>query len=167
MKKDLSIIGGLFLLIVFLLFFGQGFTSVGFLPKRESTSSASSSGLTEVSANTLNVRATVASDSKERQRGLSGKDSLPLDEGMLFVFEESGVYPFWMKDMKFSIDIIWIDEEKRIVQIVDSALPQSGRDDSELTIYRPGASAKYVLEINAGLSRLHNLQVGSSVNFEL
>lgn len=57
----------------------------------------------------------VADTPSERSLGLSGKSALENDEGMLFVFRENGRYGFWMKDMKFSIDIVWIDENRRIV----------------------------------------------------
>ena len=167
MKKDLATIGGLILLIIFILIFGRGFSSGAFLTGPESTRSAAKKGYVRVTAGDFAVDAKIAQKTNDRKKGLSGQDSLPLSQGMLFIFEQSGTYPFWMKDMKFAIDIIWIDQGKRIVYIAHNAAPQPGEKDSELTLYRPDSAAKYVLEINAGLSSLNNLQIGDEVRFEL
>ena len=69
--------------------------------------------------------------------------------------------------MKFPIDIIWISEDKKIVDIAQSAAVEPGKKDKDLKIYRPEADSLYVLEINANLANLHNLQVGDDVFFEL
>lgn len=175
LKKDLAIIGGLFLLIVALLVFGRGFTTPGLIglpgegtpTAQDSTSSARIAGKVRVSSGELNVLAEVAGSSNERKKGLSKRDELPIGEGMIFVFDKSDKYAIWMKDMKFVIDIIWIDKDKKIVDVVANAVPEPGRDDDELTIYRPKAEALYILEINAGLASLNNLQIGDQVNFEL
>lgn len=57
------------------------------------------------------IKAEVVDNEEARMKGLSGRDNLADDEGMFFVFEKSDIYPFWMKDMKFAIDIIWIMED--------------------------------------------------------
>lgn len=169
MKKDLAIIFGLFILIVALLAFGQGLTSVGFVKKEggQTQAPARQKGFVEVGIKTLNVKAKLASKPNDRKKGLSNLDSLPFSEGMLFVFETKGPYAIWMKDMKFAIDIIWISEDKKIVGIAASVAPEPGKKDRELTIYKPSADAKYVLEINAGLTTLHGLTIGDQANFEL
>jgi len=169
MKKDLAIIFGLFLIIVVLLVFGRGLTTTSLLnPKTNSQSiTQSKKGIVVVIIKTLNVDAEVADTAAKRKKGLSKRDSLPLNQGMLFVFEQSGMYGFWMKDMKFPIDIIWLDENKRIVDIVQNVPVEPGKKDSQLTIYKPDGDAKYVLEINAGLSQLNALQKGDQANFEL
>lgn len=176
LKKDIAIIGGLFLLVAGLLVFGRNFTTIGQLtpPRRESTQSATTSqrrpteeGRANVAIKELGIVAEVANTKDERAKGLSGRDSLPISEGVLFVFEKSGKYGIWMKEMRFPIDIIWIDEGKKIADIVANALPEPDKNDEELTIYRPKTEALYILEINAGLSTLNNLQIGEEVNFEL
>ena len=175
LKKDLAIVGGLFLLVVVLLVFGRGFTTTTFIGTgQEATGSpqasinpAAPNVKTLLTINTLNIYVDVSRNREERQKGLSGRDQLPLNEGMLFVFETSSNWAIWMKDMKFPIDIIWIGEDKKIVDIAQNALPEPGKDDRELKIYRPKGPAKYILEINAGLSKLHNLQVGDVVSFEI
>lgn len=168
MKKDLAIIFGLFLFIVVLLVFGRGFTSAIFLVPQQGTPSASAKkGHVNLTVRDLSVNAKVVSKVSDRQRGLSKAKSLPLNEGMLFVFEENGIYPFWMKDMNFAIDIIWIGENKRIVYIASNVPPEPGKKDKELMLYRPDSDSRYVLEINAGLAQLHGVQVGDTVNFDL
>lgn len=169
LKKDLGIIFGLFLLIVVLLVFGQGFTTANFF--RGETGAGQifqkSNGLTVVVVRTLRINTKVATSAGDRKKGLSKRESLPLDEGLLFVFENKGLYGIWMKDMKFAIDVIWIGEDKKIVDIASNAPPEPGKKDGELKIYRPRSEAKYVLEINAGLAILHGLQIGDQANFEL
>lgn len=173
MKKDLAIIGGLFLVVIILLVFGKGFSSasyVGFGTTTQ-TSSQKNKNQTNISIGSLSIKAQVASRTNDRKKGLSNRDSLPINEGLLFVFENSGKWTIWMKNMKFPIDIIWIDEtpagEKKIVDIATDAIPQPEKKDEELKRYQPQSQAKYVLEINAGLANLNNLKVGDTVNFEL
>ncbi len=165
-KKDLAIIFGLFLLIAILLIFGKGISTISYLPQNQSQTQKGNE-LPAISVKSLNIKAKVASKPDERKNGLSKQESMPLDEGMLFVFENPGLFGIWMKDMKFAIDIIWIDENKKIVDIAANTPPEPSKKEKELTIYRPTSNAKYVLEINAGLSTLNNLQIGDQVNFEL
>ncbi|MDO8487173.1 MAG: DUF192 domain-containing protein [Candidatus Curtissbacteria bacterium] len=169
MKKDLAIILGLFLLVVGLLVFGGSF-STSSLFRGQATSSASSQTqkkTTTVSIKGLNIEADIAKNADQRKKGLAGRDGLEISRGTLFVFDDSGSWAIWMKDMKFPIDIIWIDENKKVVYIVQSALPEPGKKDSQLTVYRPSGNSKYVLELNAGITNANNLQIGDSVNFEL
>jgi len=169
MKKDLAIIFGLFLIIIVLVIFGHGVTTASFLnPKLNLQSTIQKSkGTVTVSVRTLIIDATVANTATERKKGFSKRDSLPLNQGMLFVFEQSGKYGFWMKDMKFAIDILWLDEGKKIVDIAQNVPTEPDKKDKELTIYKPSQNAKYVLEVNAGLSQLHGLQIGDQAIFEL
>lgn len=92
--------------------------------------------------------------------GLSIKENLPEGEGMLFIFPKSGEYSFWMKDMKFPIDIIWIDENRRVVFIQPNAKPESYP-----ATFTPEDDALYVLEVSAGFSQKNNLKVGDKVEF--
>ncbi|HLA04217.1 MAG TPA: DUF192 domain-containing protein, partial [Patescibacteria group bacterium] len=109
----------------------------------------------------------IADEPKEQQKGLSDLSSLPIGESMLFVFDQSKRHTFWMKDVEFAIDIIWIDENKKIVDIASNVPSEPDKGEKELTRYKPKSDAKYVLEINAGISALHNLQKGDQVAFEL
>lgn len=184
LKKDLAILGGLVLVVVSLLIFGRGFTTTSFInPPKEATATGktaagqTASGQSQVNnkpqviVRGLTVFAEVAKTREQRQKGLSKRDSLPFNEAMLFVFERSGNYAIWMKDMKFPIDIVWIDNspngDKKVVDIAQNAVPEPGKDDNELRRYVPKSDALYILEINAGLVRANDLQVGDVVSFEL
>jgi uncharacterized membrane protein (UPF0127 family) len=70
------------------------------------------------------IKAEVRDTDAGRSLGLSGKESLKANEGMLFIFDTPTTYGFWMKDMKFAIDIVWLDPNKRIVWTEKTSLPQ-------------------------------------------
>jgi uncharacterized membrane protein (UPF0127 family) len=99
----------------------------------------------------------------EQEQGLSGRTELKENEGMLFVFGHPDKYLFWMKDMNFPIDMVWIGENLRVVYIKKNALPASYPQS-----YGPGVSDKdalYVLEVVAGFSDKNNLKEGDRVQF--
>jgi uncharacterized membrane protein (UPF0127 family) len=99
-------------------------------------------------------------------RGLGGRDSLPDDRGMLFVFPNSGRHGIWMKDMLIPIDIIWISGEGQVVDIA-TAYPEPGVPDNRLTVYRPDVPALYVLEVRAGLTAEKGVRLGDEAHIEL
>jgi len=98
--------------------------------------------------------------SEKRQMGLSGRTNLPANTGMLFVFETPGTYGFWMKDMLFSIDMIWVSADKRIIYIEKSVSP-----DTFPKAFSPKDPALYVLEVKAGFSDKNNIKVGDTIKF--
>lgn len=105
----------------------------------------------------------IVKDPWEQERGLGGRKSLAEGRGMLFVFPKEDYYQFWMKDMNFSIDILWINQGK-IVDIKEKApIPVTNYLES----YRPEAPAKYVLEIGAGLVQKYGFKVGDSVKLDI
>ncbi len=168
MKKDLAIIAGLFVLIIFLIVFGGPFSSLGFVGNQKNVfEQVKKTPDTVVSISTLKVNAEVANNSALRKKGLSKREPMPFDQGMLFVFENPGNYSIWMKDMKFAIDIIWLDENKRVTDVAIDVPAQPGKKDSELIVYKPNNDARYVLEINAGLVNLNNIRAGDQAFFEL
>lgn len=95
--------------------------------------------------------------------GLSNKNSIKENEGMLFVLNPSSRRGFWMKDMKFPIDIIWLNENKEIVNIKKSLEPCV----TNCPVYYPDRESKYVLETVAGFADKQNLKVGDTIIFEL
>jgi uncharacterized protein len=97
---------------------------------------------------------------EERTKGLSGRKNLPEDTGLLFVFERPGLHRFWMKDMNFPIDILWLDENKRIVHIEKDVPPESYPE-----YFVPTADSKYVLELNAGQVQKNNIKLGDIATF--
>lgn len=110
------------------------------------------------------IIADVAKDAPARERGLGGRKSIGINEGMLFVFEEPARHPFWMKYMRFPIDIIWISEQDVIVGITENVLPEPGAAESELRNYYPPVPVLRVLEVAAGRTKLFKAGIGSAIS---
>ena len=104
----------------------------------------------------------VARAPKDKEIGLSKYKNLSKDMGMLFLFEKKDYYSFWMKQMEFPIDIIFIQDGK-IVTIYKNVEPPKS-ENGGLLIYKPKEPSNMVLEINAGLSSKYKLKVGDKVN---
>ena len=108
----------------------------------------------------------VAASPDERSRGLSGRDRLPEGSGMLFMYNEPVVPGFWMPQMRFALDFIWIGEDCEVVDLTpDVPAPEPGTSESQLPIYRPSTPILYNLEVNAGSAVSHGIVVGSAVRF--
>lgn len=102
----------------------------------------------------------VATSTVAIQRGLSGRTSLDADRGMIFVFPKPDKYRFWMPDMHFPIDIIWINSGK-VVGITKNASNEF--DPVNSLFYMPPEPAQYVLEVNAGFAENRNINIGDEV----
>ena len=102
----------------------------------------------------------LAITSKAQQKGLSGRASLSQDSGMLFIFDHPAFYRFWMPDMHFPIDIIWI-RDKKVVDI--SAEVTNAFDPIHPVYYIPREKAEYVLEVNAGFAEKKDIKIGDPV----
>ncbi|MAG12289.1 hypothetical protein CL630_00550 [bacterium] len=105
------------------------------------------------------IQVEVANTAVKRVIGLSERESLPFDEGLLFVFNEPGKHPFWMKDMNFSIDIIWVNEHFFVVDVTEGIIPATFPE-----IFEPIERIKYVLEVNAGFVAKNSVQRGTFVD---
>lgn len=108
------------------------------------------------------VMAELAVTPHEKSEGLSGREALSAGEGMFFVFEGPRRYSFWMKDMSFAIDIIWIDENKEVIDITYDARP-----DSYPFQFQPRYPAQYALEVKSGWAQSRGVQVGDVAEFTL
>jgi len=108
----------------------------------------------------------VATTSAQLQQGLSGRTSLPKDQGMLFIFKTAAPYPFWMKDMKFPLDMIFINNNK-IVTIFQNVPAPKDPNTTNLPVYAPDGPVNQVLEINAGLAKTDNFKKGDTVTVKL
>ena len=111
----------------------------------------------------VEINAELADTPQEREKGLSGKSGLAADDGMLFIFPEPGLYQFWMSDLTFPIDIIWIGDNKKIIGVSANARPLKNMLNP--TYYNPPNPVKYVLEAPAGFFELNRLKVGDAVEF--
>ena len=106
----------------------------------------------------------VAITPEDRQRGLMERDLLEKDNGMLFVFSEEDAYSFWMKNMKISLDIIWINADGNVVYFVEDAPPCV---QSPCQTYSPNADALYVLEVNPGVIDVLGIEENTEVIISL
>lgn len=109
-------------------------------------------------------RVEVPRDKRERERGLMFRRKLPARTGMLFVFPASDRHPIWMKNCKIALDLIWLDDARRIIAILPEAPPCPG---DPCPIYQPDRPSRYVLEIAAGAAGREGLTVGSFLRFDL
>lgn len=107
-------------------------------------------------------RVEVVKDDLGRIRGLSGRKYLAQDQGMLFIFDTVGNHGFWMKGMKFPIDIVWVKGD-RVVGFAENVPPEPGKSIFTLKTYYPPEEVDQVLELNAGTVEKYNLQVGDSI----
>lgn len=110
-----------------------------------------------ISGNEYNVF--IADTPELRSRGLSEKTGLPTGFGMEFVFETPGSYGFWMKDMKFPLDIIWV-RDSLIVDVWENAQPPTG---AYIPSYSPKGDADRVYEFGAGFVKERELMIGDQV----
>ena len=105
----------------------------------------------------------LAVTSEERSNGLMFRENLDFKKGMLFIFEREGKYSFWMKNTLIPLDIIWINKNKEVVFISENIQPCK---ENPCPIIEPTKNAKYVLEINGGISKKIDLAVGNKINIE-
>lgn len=112
--------------------------------------------LRTISVNGSPMRVFVAETPMELERGLGGRDSLSPADGMLFVFPEDGVYGIWMKNMRFSIDIVWLSAEGQVVHIEERVSPETYPQ-----AFRNTELARFVLELPAGGAEAHGIRPGS------
>ncbi len=105
----------------------------------------------------------IARTFKQHKVGLSGRSHLEEKEGMLFVLDNPRVLRFWMKDMEFALDVLWI-KDKEIIGISKNILSPS-QTDKTLTMQAPARVDK-VLELNAGITDRYNINVGDTITIQ-
>ena len=130
-------------------------------PAPSTTTSADSPRITFPDGFVVHVE--VVADDDTRQQGLMFRDHLADDRGMIFFFADSGEYPFWMKNTLIPLDMIWIDEARRIAHIAHDVQPCKA---DPCPSYPPNARAKYVLEVAAGVAAKHHLKDGDALRYE-
>ncbi|MGD1147088.1 MAG: DUF192 domain-containing protein [Thermoanaerobaculaceae bacterium] len=108
------------------------------------------------------VRLELALTDEERADGLMFRDTLPPDQGMLFIFDADGFVPFWMKNTFIPLDLIWISAAGEVVDV--RADVQPCRADS-CPNYEPSKPGRAVLEVNAGFAAAHGLRRGVVLRF--
>lgn len=155
MAAQFKLFGGLLLLLVILAavyFLVFSFFNFG------------SRGESALKINGREIKIEIADNPLARARGLAGRDGIGDDEGMLFVFNEPAIQRFWMKGMRFSIDIIWI-RENTVVGFEENVPAEPGVSDENLKIYSSPEVVEKVLEMKAGSVRAFDIKIGDRVEF--
>lgn len=114
----------------------------------------------EVKIGNNNILVAIADDNCKTNLGLSNISVLKEDEGMLFIFEKLDRYGFWMKNMKFPIDILWLDNNFNVVGVANNVSP-----DSYPKTFGKEYLSMYVLEISSGYLEKNNIKVGDKIIF--
>lgn len=97
-----------------------------------------------------------------QQQGLSNRDKLQSDEGMLFLFQGKDIRNFWMKDMRFALDVLWL-ADNRVVGLQDNILPPApGEEPARFQSFTP---ADMVLEVNSGWIKEHGIKIGDNISY--
>lgn len=103
----------------------------------------------------------VAVTNAEKAKGLSFRDSMPFNHGMIFLYDHKDFYTFWMNGMRFPLDFVWIDGNT-IVDITQHVQPQMGVN---VPIVKPIKQVDKILELNAGVIERNGIKIGDSVKF--
>ncbi|MFP4022596.1 MAG: DUF192 domain-containing protein [Candidatus Paceibacterota bacterium] len=114
--------------------------------------------LEEVMLGGVSIKVEVVETKAELIKGLSGRSAIGPADGMLFVFSDEDRHGIWMKDMKFAIDIIWINSGGEVVAILEDVSP-----DTYPKVFRPQEPASYVLETEAGMIKENNWSEGDDL----
>jgi uncharacterized membrane protein (UPF0127 family) len=140
-------------------------TTQGIPDDTSSVSDASSTTATPMTAGLIHapggdIYIEIAETPDQQTLGLGGRDSLPANQGMLFPFSQPGVYSFWMKDMNFPLDMVWIDANKKVAGVTADISP-----DTYPNTFNPPSQISYVLELNAGAAVKFGITSGTILKF--
>lgn len=126
--------------------------------QEENTPSQPEVTLYPMTVNTTAISVELAESREQQEKGLSGRTSLPEDRGLAYLLAKPDFYTFWMKNMKFPIDIIWVDKNQKIIDITHNLTP-----DSYPRIFQPVKPAQIILEVNAGFAKKNGINIGDPV----
>lgn len=126
------------------------------------TESAQSTSSATITLSGTRIAVEIVDTPATRRQGLSDRRELASGAGMLFVFEKPDYHGFWMKNMRFPLDIIWFSEQRKAVDMVTFAKPESA---SPKKIYSPREKALYGLEVNAGFVKEEGIVRGDEFSF--
>lgn len=132
------------------------------LPRSNKNATVSQINTSSVEINNRKIDVEIAKTSQKQKLGLCCRDSLAEDKGMLFVYDNSAVRKFWMKDTRIPLDMYWLDEQNKIIYIEHSVQPESYPKS-----FGSDLPSRYVLETNAGYAKTHGIQVGQTVELNL
>lgn len=112
----------------------------------------------KIGLNGATIRAEVMQTPDDLERGLSGRNELGADEGMWFDFGRRDMWGMWMKGMKFSIDIVWLDETYKIITVAERIAPETYPE-----IFYPDRAALFALELPDGAVEKYSIKAGDRV----
>ncbi len=115
--------------------------------------------------NGVQINAEMMRREMELMRGLMFRESLPDSRGMLFIHPKEGLYHYWMYQTKIPLDLIWMDQSRRIVEMSLDTPPCKSSSAKECPYYGGNSKAMYVLEVNAGIARKNGLKTGDTLDF--
>lgn len=110
---------------------------------------------------TVRFRVETAIGFDQQRKGLSGREKLPEDQGMLFILDNRADRFFWMKGMKFPLDILFFDDKGLLFEIFESLMPCT-----DCPLIKPSAPAAYALELNAGMTKKYSIRIGDRIVIE-
>jgi len=111
------------------------------------------------------IKAEPVYQSIEITRGLMFRNSLPADQGMLFLHPKMDKYQYWTHNLKFPVDIVWMDEQHRVVEVYPNAPPCTEQSARRCTTYGGRHLARYVLEMNANVAIPNGIGEGVYLTF--
>ena len=117
--------------------------------------------------NKATITVEIAQTPQEHERGLSYRANLAPDHGMLFIFPQPGIYSFWMKEMRFPLDFMWIDGKNNIVYMHENVpAPDPSTPLTQLPAYYPKMPITKVLEVTAGFIKKNKIVAGDIVRLK-
>ena len=120
---------------------------------------------TTIAVKNTTIVADLALTPDQQSKGLSGRENLSENQGMLFVMKTPGMYGFWMKEMRFPLDIFWLDRTGKVVYIKENLQPCLSIINCPT--YTPDMDSLYVLETVAGFAHKYGIAKGTHFNFQL
>jgi uncharacterized membrane protein (UPF0127 family) len=111
------------------------------------------------------IRAEIATNAADQEHGLMFRTTLPPNRGMLFVFPQSGRYPFWMYHTLIPLDIVWMDASRKVVFVSANTPPCQSEKTQDCPNYGGGEVSQYVLEMAAGQAAANGLKPGDRLQF--
>lgn len=115
--------------------------------------------------NGVKINAETMRSDVELMRGLMFRESLPPGRGMLFIHPKENTFHYWMYQTKIPLDLIWMDHDRRIVEMSLETPPCRSTSAKECPNYGGNFKSKYVLEVNAGIARKNGLKTGDTLDF--
>jgi hypothetical protein len=161
MKTFFIIIGIIIFVIILGVFFKYHPTNNATFTQLFPNNALRTSSQAQANINGQTIHLLIAKSETDQHKGLSDRASLPQDTGMLFIFSRPDYYLFWMRHMKFPLDIIYINNNKIVTILNNVKNPPYSMENPPLL--RPLAPANKVLELNAGSAKKYNVKVGDTI----